>query len=71
MVACPGHIFESTKVIEIKLGLYIDGNAVHKNHTPTLYIYSYLPIATFFIMVARPGHILESIKGLQLNLVHT
>jgi len=26
MDACPGHILESTKGIEIKLGLYIDGN---------------------------------------------
>ena len=26
MVAYPGHILESTKWIEIKLGTYIDGN---------------------------------------------
>jgi len=26
MVACPGHIFESTKGIEIKLDTYIDVN---------------------------------------------
>ena len=26
MVACPGHIMESTKGIEIKLGLQIDGS---------------------------------------------
>ena len=31
----PGHILESTKGIEMKLGLYIDGserNHLHKNH---------------------------------------
>ena len=26
MDACPGHIFESTKVIDIKLGLQKDGS---------------------------------------------
>jgi len=26
MVACPGHILESTKGIELKLGTYIDVN---------------------------------------------
>jgi len=26
MVACPGHILESTKGIDIKLGTYIDVN---------------------------------------------
>jgi len=35
MVAYPGHILESTKVIEIKLGTYIDVNE-DKNHNPIL-----------------------------------
>ena len=40
MVACPGHILESTKGIEIKLGTYIDvkkGNTEDKNHNPILH----------------------------------
>jgi len=28
MVACPGHILENTKGIEIKLGTYIDVNEI-------------------------------------------
>jgi len=38
MVACPGHILESTK--GIKLGTYIDvmrGSAEDKNHNPILH----------------------------------
>ena len=37
MVAYPGHILESTKVIEFKLGTYIDVNE-DKNHNPILHL---------------------------------
>ena len=40
MVAYPGHILESTKGIEIKLGKYIDvneGKYRRQDHNPILY----------------------------------
>jgi len=46
------------------------GSAVHKNHNPTLYLHSYLPltICFFFIMDSCLGHILESTKGIEIKL---
>ena len=48
----------------------VRGRAVHNNHNPILYIYSYLPLINhlFFIMDACPGHILESTKGIEIKL---
>jgi len=38
MVPYPGHILETTKGIEIKLGTYIDVNEKkYKNHNPILH----------------------------------
>ena len=46
MDACPGHILESTKEIDMKLSLMtnVKGRAVHKNHNHTLYIYKVIPL---------------------------
>jgi len=46
------------------------GRAVHKNHNPTLYIYSVIsPLPFFYIMDVCPGYILEVLKWLKWNLV--
>jgi len=50
MDSCLGHILESTKGIEIKLGTYIymfmRGSAEDKNHNPILH-YTYLSLLLF------------------------
>jgi len=43
----------------------VRGRAVHRNHNPTLFIYS---VNHFFIMVACPGHISESTKEIEIKL---
>jgi len=51
MDACPDHILESTKRIEVKLGSWIDGSLRigHNNHNPDLYfVLSYLPLIILF-----------------------
>ena len=46
----------------------VRGRAVHRNHNPTLFIYSVISLNHFFIMVACPGHISESTKEIEIKL---
>ena len=73
MDACPGHILESTKEIEMKLGLQIDDSdmkgSAQEPYSYPVYLQSYLPLITyFFIMDACLGHILESTKEIEMKL---
>ena len=46
----------------------VRGNAVHKNHNPTLYIYVLSPHNNlFFHNGCVSGHILESTKGIEIE----
>ena len=66
---CPVHILESTKGIEMKLGLQIDGSE-RKGSAQEPQPCPVSPHNHFFllIMVAYPGHILESTKGIKIKL---
>ena len=44
------------------------GSAVHKNHNPSLNIYSVISPKPFFISVACQGHILKSTRGIEMKL---
>ena len=61
MDVCPGHILESTKGIEMELGIYIDGimrkDNVQEPYSFSVYLLSNLPLTIyFFIMDACPSH---------------
>ena len=52
MYACPCHILESTKGIEMNLGVYIDGSerkgSAQEPESYPVYLHSYLPLIIFF-----------------------
>ena len=72
MDAFPGHFLESTKVIDIKLGLQIDSSegkgSAPKRYSYLVYRQELSPHNHFFIIDACPGHILESTKGIGIKL---
>jgi len=51
MDSCLGHIFESTNVIDIKLGFYIDSSerkgSAQEPYSYSVYLQSYLPLTIF------------------------
>ena len=54
MVACPGHISESTKGIEIKRGKYIDVNKRKcRRQEPYSYLTFYLSYLSLFIFIKK------------------
>ena len=72
MDVCSGHILESTKGIEKKLVLQIDGSerkgsAQGKIIIPCIFTVL-SPLTIFFIMDSCLGHILESTKGIEIKL---
>ena len=64
MDACPGHILESTKGIEMNLiyrWMAVKERTMHANHSPILYIYSVISPKQF-------NFVLESAKGMEMKL---
>ena len=65
MDACPGHILESTKEIEMKLGLQIDDSERNGSaHEPELSPVNHL----FFHNGCLSGHIVENTKGILIKV---
>ena len=64
MDVCPGHILESTKGIEKKLVLQIDGSErkgrAQESQSYPVYLQCYLPLTIFPHNGYVSGHILES-----------